>query len=261
MVLYDALQSGPPLASYDLTAFLAVGGKKEEADLEGGALLNGVAYWAGSHGTDKKGRFQLARHCFFGTRIRWDGEQLSVTPVGRPFRGLVETLAADTNYFFLDLTVASQTRVKTPGSLNLEALAVGPGESLLLGFRSPLYQRKAVVALVLNPAAVIQGEKPTYGKPLLLDLGGSGIRDLAYGGGSWLVLSGASGTRGAPGLFQWNALEAQPQRVPAPVLLSYNPEGIVVHDYQSGKWTVQCISDDDDKSGGPGRFRSVILSF
>jgi hypothetical protein len=75
------------------------------------------------------------------------------------------------------------------------------------------------------------------------------------------VLAGSTGTQNTPALFEWDSLEAAPRLVPVAGLNRYKPEGIVVHSYEAGKWTVQCLSDDDDKSGGPPAFRSFLLKF
>ena len=82
------------------------------------------------------------------------------------------------------LAAAAKVRdVKASGGLNIEALEISPDQKrLLVGFRSPLRDARALIASVENPSAVFEsGEAPRIA-PLLeeLDLGGHGIRGMSY---------------------------------------------------------------------------------
>jgi hypothetical protein len=83
-----------------------------------------------------------------------------------------------------ELAAAAGIRdVKTGGGLNIEALEISPdGRQLLVGFRSPLLDQRAVIACVENPSAIFEaGEPPRIAPDLMtLDLGGDGIRSMAY---------------------------------------------------------------------------------
>jgi hypothetical protein len=94
------------------------------------------------------------------------------------------------------LAAAAQVRdVKASGGLNIEALEISPDQKrLLIGFRSPLRDGRALIATVENPAAIFESDEVPRISPLLdeLDLGGHGIRGLSYvpAMGAYLVIGG-----------------------------------------------------------------------
>lgn len=94
------------------------------------------------------------------------------------------------------LAAAAAVRdAKTAAGFNIEALEITPdGQRLLVGFRSPLLDRRALVAGIDNPAAMFAaGTAPQISPRLdLLDLGGHGIRGMSFvpALGGYLVISG-----------------------------------------------------------------------
>jgi hypothetical protein len=73
--------------------------------------------------------------------------------------------------------------VRRPGALNIESLC-SDRDRLLIGFRNPtihMEQRDyALIIPMLNPEAVVRGTETTkFGRPVLLNLSGLGIRDMA----------------------------------------------------------------------------------
>jgi hypothetical protein len=197
--LYDAARGGPPLSSHDLTAFLEIGPGNPEADLEGGVRVGDRIYWVSSHESTKKGKYAPNRHRFFATTFRVTGEGVTVTGLGRPFRGLAGAIAA-----VLGLE----------GALSIEGLAASPdGQTLYLGLRQP----RAVVVPLTNAKAVTEsGAEPALGKPLLWDLGGLGIRSLEYSSrhAAFFVLAGPTDEGSRFELYRWSGKpEDAPQRV------------------------------------------------
>ena len=84
--------------------------------------------------------------------------------------------------------------------MNIEALAIQPeNHQLYLGFRAPLFQTKAIIVPLKNPHQLFgkQKQQPLFGEPIMLDLGGLGIRAMQYDAGKqgiWIV-AGDSGRR------------------------------------------------------------------
>jgi hypothetical protein len=179
------------------------------ADLEGVCIDRaGQVYAITSHsrdaeGAEKKSRQKLVRFRIAGNRI--------VAPV--VVTGLKPALTAAHPVLAAAAVIAD---VKAEGGLNIEALEITPDEGrLLIGFRSPLLDGRAIVASVDNPVAMFDAqEAPRIAAALdTIDLGGNGIRGLSYVAtlGGYLVVSGPvareqvqfqlwfwSGERGAP---------------------------------------------------------------
>lgn len=180
-------------------------------DLEGLALDRaGYIYAITSHsrngdGEEKKSREKLVR-------FRIEGERM-VEPV--LVRGLKAALAGTHPV----LALAAEVRdVKDRGGLNIEALEIDhQTQQLLIGFRSPLLDERAIIASVTNhPAMFDAGEAPRIAPELItLNLGGSGIRGLAYVPAlhGYLIVSGPVARQQVQfGLWFWNGLRGAPAR-------------------------------------------------
>ena len=145
-------------------------------DLEGlTADRSGNIYAITSHsraddGEQKKSRDKLVR-------FRIEGESVLAA---RVFTGLKAALLA----MHPVLAAAAEIKdVKTGGGLNIEALEIRPDQQcLLIGLRSPLLEHRAIIACVENLAEMFDADQPPRVCDTLqtLDLGGNGIRGLAY---------------------------------------------------------------------------------
>ena len=145
-------------------------------DLEGVALdQSGYIYTTTSHsrdgdGDEKKSRDKLVRFKIEGDRV--------VEPM--LVRGLKPALVA----IHPVLASAAEIRdVKTGGGLNIEALEISPDQQrLLIGFRSPLIDNRAIIAYVDNPSEIFEAGEPPRISAVLekLDLDGNGIRGMSY---------------------------------------------------------------------------------
>ncbi len=184
-----------------------------ELDLEAGAPLEGVVFWIGSHSAGSGGVQAPNRRRLFAVRFILQGEQLSVKRVGRAYGTLLDDLAKDPRYDQLKLQEAAKQDSKTPGGLSIEGMTALPGGKLAIGFRNPVRDGKALVATLLNPMQVIEGQKASFGEPILLDLGGQGIRSmdtvntrvLIVGGPSTGPVNNPQGTGSVPPhrLYRW----------------------------------------------------------
>lgn len=244
--LYAADRPGLPVKEFDMTAFLEVRAKSPEADLEGAVRIGNRAFWIGSHGANRAGKYRPNRGRFFATDIQLDGTNVLVTPAGRPCRRLLEDLVAEPALQVFGLAAAAMRTPKEPGALNIEGLAATPEGHLLIGFRNPVPQGKALLVPLLNPDQVIQGEQAHFGPSLQLDLGGFGIRDMANCGNTYVILAGPYDSGRHFLLYQW----AGPGTAPDPLVIlginSYHPEALILYP-QNGLNEWQILSDDGNR--------------
>ena len=287
--LYRSGQGGPALGEGTIPA-PAVAPVKDghpELDLEGSARIGPLAYWIGSHGAaegkagkgkDGKGGEPRPNHRrLFATSlgVRADGKTLALTvePVGQAYTTLIDDLVADPRYARLGLAAAAQTPAKAKGGLNIEGLAATPKGALLIGFRNPLPEGKALLATLSNPNGVLGGEKALFADPVLLDLGGLGIRSLERLNTNLLILAGpAEGSKDKTppsALYRWSGQFGE-----APVRLRtfgpmdggpVNPEGLFVEGN-----TLVVLSDDgnlkrdgkscEDRPKAKQSFREIRLT-
>ena len=92
-------------------------------------------------------------------------------------------------------------------SFNIEGLSFDKTKnSLLIGLRSPLLKEEAILIEITNPNEIFEKfQKPSFGKPIFLDLNNLGIRDLAYdetNNGFW-ILAGSSNNRNSRTFELW----------------------------------------------------------
>ena len=177
--MYRSDRGGPPIKEFDCNAFLEVQGKSLEADLEAGARIGDRVFWMGSHGRNKHGKERSNRCRFFATDIRVAGGEVTLTPVGKPYKDLLDDLVRDPRFDSFHLADAAQFTPKAADALNIEGLSATPDGHLLIGFRNPIPQGKALLIPLLNPNEVVDGKTARFGPAILLDLGGLGIRDIA----------------------------------------------------------------------------------
>jgi hypothetical protein len=168
--IYDAAKGGLPIASQDLSVLLRVDRKKPETDLEGACWIGDYIYWISSHGRNRDGKFRASRHRFFATQVEQKGGQIQVRGVGRVYVNLLADLLRDARLRRFGLDRASRLPPKAAGALNIEGLCATPENTLLIGFRNPLPENRALIVPMLNPGEVINGRIPRFGDPLLLNL-------------------------------------------------------------------------------------------
>ncbi len=247
--VYDADRGGPPLRTVDLSSALhppeakpeptkpekKKGKKKKsdrsaepgadqgpESDLEAATRVGDLAYWMTSHGRNRTGKRKDARLRFFATTAR-DGED-ALRLVGRPYEGLLDDLIADPRYAAFDLAAAAGRAPKEPGGLNLEGLGERAEGGVWIGFRSPIPGGRALLAPLLNPEGLGSGERARLGDPVLLDLGGLGVRSLSRWRGRHLIVAGPPAGDAVSRLYLWDG--RGPPRPSAGIdFTGLNPEG------------------------------------
>ena len=268
--VYHRDQAGAPVQSINLSAFLDLDARKPESDLEGAARVGDRAYWITSHGRNKSGRERRSRDRFFAVQIVTNAQRVELKMLGKPYEHLLDDLMRDPKLKPYNLAAASKLEPKARRALNIEGLSATPDGRLLIGFRNPIPGGKALLVPMLNPEAVIQGQTAKFGEPILLDLGGLGIRDMAYWDGQYAIIAGAYDGKGQSHLYEWLGGTSAPRRVKHTRLKGLNPEAIIFYPDKGGE-QFQLLSDDGKKlvNGKPCKelaepsrqhFRSVWVS-
>ncbi len=226
-------------------------------DLEGLALDRaGYIYALTSHsrsgdGDEKKSRDKLVRFRLEDDRV--------VSPMVA--KGLKHALQATHPV----LARAAEIRdVKNGGGLNIEALEISPDQQrLLIGFRSPLLDDRAVIACVENPSAIFEaGEPPRIAVKLeTLDLGGNGIRGMSHipSLGGYIVIGGPV-ARGEVHfqLWFWNGQPGEPaHRITAPGLQGFEHAEGVSPALIDSQQRIMIVSDDGSRE--EGRYARYLL--
>jgi hypothetical protein len=240
--IYHAAKGGLPVFSQDLSALLRVDRKKPETDLEAASWHGDQIYWISSHGRNRDGKFRASRHRFFATKVEEKGGRIQLTAVGRPYVNLLLDLLRDPRLRVFRLDRASRLPPKAAGALNIEGLCATSEHTLLIGFRNPIPQNRALIVPLLNPAEVINGKLARLGDPLLLDLGGRGIRDIVRWRNRYVIIAGAHDAAQNSKLFEWSGGSASPRELPSVTFTNFNPEALIV--YPDNAKPFQVLSDD-----------------
>lgn len=223
--VYDARRGGPPVQSVDLSPDLELPAAKKkppEADIEAATGLGSLSFWLTSHGRKSSGKKAPSRLRFFATKETDAGPRL----VGRPYTQLLDDMLAAPQLARFGLDGAETKAPKAPGGLNIEGMtAMADGRTILVGFRSPVPDGKALLVPLLNPVALVEeGARAQLGEPVQLDLGGLGIRSLSWWRGRYVIISGGTAGEGTSRLFTWRGGEDAPVAVESVDLAGLNPE-------------------------------------
>lgn len=219
-------------------------------DLEALALDRaGYVYALTSHSRDADGDEKKARDKL--VRFRVEGGRMTEPML---VRGLKPALVAAHPVL---AAAAGVPDVKTRGGFNIEALEISAdGRHLLVGFRSPLLEGKAIIACVENLAGIFErGEPPSIAHELItLDLGGNGIRGLSYLSAlvGYLVISGPVASRQDQfQLWLWSGQPgAQARRVNVAGLPGFEHAEGVSPAVIDGRQRIVIVSDDGSREEG-----------
>jgi hypothetical protein len=162
---------------------------------------------------------------------------------GTPYHDLARDLAADARLQALGIPAALERAPQDPGGFNIEGMtATLDGKAVLLGFRNPVPQGRALLVPLENPLAVINGQPGSFGAPILLELAGLGVRSLSSWRGRYLIAAGAFGEEGARSrLFRWRGPGHAPEPMAGAELHDLNPEGFFTPEMGD---SIMVLSDD-----------------
>jgi hypothetical protein len=247
--IYHRSREGKPLHSFDLTGPLELDHKGSKTDIEGAARLGDLFYWISSHGRSSTGVEHSNRYRFFATEFQSRGSSVRMAIVGKPYQDLLRDLTTSPGLASLNLAGASRLPAKAEGGLNIEGLSATPENHLLIGFRSPVPEGKALIVPLLNPQELGLGPSAKFGPPIGLDLGGLGIRDMVFWEGIYLIVAGPSQGGGKSRLYSWSGGDSKPKRLKEINLKGLNPEALVIYT-DRGFGDVQLLSDDSSRKVG-----------
>lgn len=244
LLVYARDQSKPIGLGLNLAEFLGTGDKA--SDIEGGAIIGDIVYWISSHSLPKSGKPREWRKQFFATRVSKTGAAPTVVTHERPYTGLLEAMIKAPELTDLKLAHAANILPEQPGGLNIEGLAAWKGDNLLIGFRNPLVGGKAPLVSLTNPAEVIKGKgfPAKFDAPILVDLGGRGVRSIDKIGNEYLIVGGPVVDTGSFALFRWTGDSAIPPQMMIELPSGYFPEALLS---VPGSKEVELLSDDGSK--------------
>lgn len=246
--VYRRDQPGPPVRTFDLTAFLKPDPEHPEADIEGAARVGDRVYWITSHGANQKGKPRPSRHRLFATDVSVAGDRVTLTPVGTPYQNLVKDLTETPGPKDYPWGEGAKKPPEQVGGLNIEGLCATSEGTLLIAFRNPIPGGKALLVPLENPKEVVAGNAAKLGKPIPLALGGLGIRSIEYveARGTYLIVAGPYNDDGDFKLYQWSgAASEEPELIQGVNFKGVQPEALI--SYPGEETKIQFLSDDGTK--------------
>jgi hypothetical protein len=248
--IYDAEAGGAPRTGTDVSTALRLPlkGKKTprpaELDLEAATGIGARAYWLTSHGRNKKGKLAPERLRLFATTLGDSAGEIHV--VGHAYDGLAEDISAAPGLAAYGLRDAARLAPKAEGGFNIEGLTAAPDGRVILAFRNPVPRGRALLVPLLNLAELVDGADggpARFGAPVLLDLGGRGVRSLSWWRGRFLIIAGDHAGGGTSALYTWDGgTDAVP--VATVDLGAYNPEGFFTPEDRD---EILVVSDDGER--------------
>jgi hypothetical protein len=251
--VYQAKTSGKPSQEIDLNHYFENNSKQKEVDIEGAALLEGVVYWITSHGRNKDGKLKLQRRHFFGTKITVQGKNISVEQSGISYENLLQDLRdsledQELKKYFESIDLDKHLTPEEKDGINIEGLCTTPNKDLLIGFRNPVPDGKALLITLKNPSELIHEEKSSarFGESIRLDLGGLGIRSIEYWEKykTYIISAGAFDDSNNFCLYQWSGNPAENPGIIEGIVFppDFCPESILFYPNQDDR--LHILSDD-----------------
>lgn len=246
--IYDAENSGEPVEVVDTNKnqYFTNNRKEKEVDIEAATILDEVIYWITSHGNNKDGERKPERCNFFANQVTNQENKFLSQQIGVSYGNLLQDMIKDKNLKKYKLEKAAELAPKAKGGLNIEGLCTTLDQELLIGFRNPIPEGKALLLPLKNPRDLIENKEVSaiFDKPIELDLGGLGIRSIIYWEkqGIYAIVAGAYDTSSTFKLYQWSGNpQENPEFIEGNFPENFNPEEIV---FYPNRDTFQILSDD-----------------
>lgn len=240
--IYDSRKGGEPLQQIDISKYFSNNPKEREIDIEGATWFHGKILWITSHSNNSEGKLRSERYQIFLTEVISEGDGITLKVVGVPHIKLINDLKSSEVLKKYHFEAAEKLAPEKEGGINIEGLTSTPENKLLVGFRSPLIDGKALLIKIGNPAAVLDGKGAVVEDVIELNLGNQGVRSIEYSETtkSYFISAGPFNDDGTFDIYSWSGQIAdQPKLVKIPELEGMNPEALLPH---SGKMLV--LSDD-----------------
>ena len=194
-----------------------------EADIEGATIFKGRIVWITSHGRNRKGKVRPDRYRLFASHTINSQDGTAAEAFSPSFSDLASMILGkeDDSYAPLreaigDLSRTDPALAPKKRGLNIEGLtATRDGEMLLIGVRNPQKDAKALLFELAGFDRFLQGDPSqlALGQLIEIDLGGRGIRDIAWSAahGSYIIAAGqVDDDADGPGfaLYKWDGTGA-----------------------------------------------------
>ena len=127
------------------------GNREIEADIEGATRIGDHIYWITSHGTNREGKPRPSRHRLFATEVKVADDKVTITSVSTPYKELVKDLTKTPGLKDYKLGEAAKKPPEQVDGLNIEGLGAAPQGALLIAFRNPIPDGKALLVPLENP--------------------------------------------------------------------------------------------------------------
>lgn len=221
------------------------------SDLEGlSSDGQGFIFATTSHSLTKDGGSPSSRNQLL--RFQIQGSNVADLTV---YEGLRDTLQNAES--LKDAIEADTGRRPDFEDLNIEGLAFNPSaQTLKLGLREPMVADKSIVLVIQNPEQVFVADvEPRFGKPVLLDLEGGGIRALSYDPilNAFLIVNEIKDETGTKvsRLWLWSGEPSeQPEPIHLPSMISLNNVESIDSVVINGEQRLILMSDDGDATAG-----------
>jgi hypothetical protein len=240
--VYSSQESGKASKIIPINDFVNT---DKEIDLEAVTELNGVIYWMTSHGRNSSGEIKPKRHQLFATKLTGDDSILE--QVGQSYTHLLYwELLTESKLKYLRENDLERLAPKL-GGINIEGLTATPEGDLLIGFRSPLTENKALLVALKNPLELVTQSKAKaqFDEPILLDLNGLGVRSIEYWSviQAYVIIAGEvdGGDRFALYLWSGNPNE-NPEIIDLTFPVDFRPESVLFYSHLGDRF--QILSDD-----------------
>jgi len=133
-------------------------------------------------------------------------------------------------------------------SINIEGLSFDKqNNQILLGFRAPLVNSKAMIIAIKNPDDMFTNNaKPEFSKPIYLNLDGMGIRDLTYDkekNGYWIIAGSVNERNFNFQLWFWNRDKSIVSKIKNHPNIGYG-EGITLINRDSKRPALLIVEDN-----------------
>jgi hypothetical protein len=237
--IFTRAASAPPAQQLDISGALDME-SGDEADLEDAARVGSRVYAIASHARDETGGLKPLRHRLLGIDLSGAVPSLRMTVAGSsPW--LLEDMLDAASWDHPDLAILDALQAATQlwlpsvadlapevNGLNIEGMASYPSptdpDRLIIGLRNPGANERAILVTLLNPGEVIAGGFARFGEAVRLDLGGLGVRSIAWSDAhqALLVVGGPVGNVGPVRLFKWSG---DPASAPVVIQDLVGPDG------------------------------------
>lgn len=250
--VYSAENSDKPRQEIDINPFFPDNLKQKEIDIEAAAQIGEIVYWITSHGRNKKGELRLPRRQFFATKISIEDSEVVVKQEGIAYQNLLQNIRdffqdTELKSYFSTIDLKQDLSPEEEGGINIEGLCSTSNQELLIAFRNPVPDGKALLIPLKNPAELISQKDSSaqLGEPIQLDLEGRGIRSIEYWEkhDCYVISAGAFDDSSNFCLYEWSGKVTEtPEKINFAFPEDFRPEAVLFYHNISDR--LQILSDD-----------------